>query len=59
MGLRKILYKIYTSFFAAILAIWSYITGETVTFIMLGLILISLNNINSTLKKIVDRFDKK
>lgn len=57
--MRKILFKIFTLFFASILAIWSYFTGETVTFIMLWLILISLYKINSNLKKIVDRLDKK
>ena len=39
-------------FYAAILGIVSWFTGEIVTFVMLGIILISLNNINSTLKKI-------
>lgn len=39
-------------FYALILGIISWFTGEIVTFIMLGIILISLNNINSNLKKI-------
>ncbi|WP_179133983.1 hypothetical protein [Halobacillus massiliensis] len=35
-----------------ILGIIAIFTGEIVTFIMLGFILISLHNINTTLKKI-------
>ncbi len=35
-----------------IIGIVSFFTGEIVTFVMLGLILIALNNINTTLKKI-------
>ena len=38
--------------YAGILGIVSWFTGEIVTFVMLGVILIALNNINSTLKKI-------
>lgn len=38
--------------YAVILGIVSWFTEEIVTFVMLGVILISLNNINSTLKKI-------
>lgn len=38
--------------YALILAIVSIFTGEIVTFVMLGFILISLQNINATLKKI-------
>nr|WP_280768877.1 hypothetical protein [Salipaludibacillus daqingensis] len=41
------------SLYIFIIAIVSIFTGELVTFIMLGIILISLNNINSTLKKIL------
>ncbi|WP_179301753.1 hypothetical protein [Neobacillus jeddahensis] len=44
------LYGIY----AIILAIVSIFTGEIVTFVMLGFILISLQNILSTLKKLVE-----
>ncbi|SDN22511.1 hypothetical protein [Bacillus sp. OK048] len=36
-----------------VLGVISFITGEVVTFIMLGVILISLNNIHSTLKEIL------
>jgi len=36
-----------------LLATLSIMTGEIVTFIMLGLILVSLNNIHFTLKKIL------
>ncbi|MGE7591033.1 hypothetical protein [Peribacillus sp. NPDC101480] len=38
--------------YAVILGIVSWFTEEIVTFVMLGVILIALNNINSTLKKI-------
>ena len=38
--------------YAVILGIVSWFTGEIVTFVMLGVILIALNNINLTLKKI-------
>ncbi|MFF2500980.1 MULTISPECIES: hypothetical protein [Peribacillus] len=38
--------------YAVILGIVSWFTGEIVTFVMLGAILIALNNINLTLKKI-------
>lgn len=40
------------SFYLLILGIVSFFTGEIVTFVMLGFIFLSLNNINSTLKKI-------
>jgi len=43
------------SFYLAIVGIVSIFTGEIVTFIMLGIILISLNNINTTLKKIYNQ----
>ncbi|MFC5465487.1 hypothetical protein [Lederbergia graminis] len=39
-------------FYFLVLSIVAFFTGEIVTFIMLGFILLSLNNINSTLKKI-------
>ncbi|MFJ7678688.1 hypothetical protein ACIQXQ_11680 [Peribacillus sp. NPDC097198] len=38
--------------YAGVLGIVSWFTGEIVTFVMLGIILIALNNINTTLKKI-------
>ncbi|MEW4218499.1 hypothetical protein [Rossellomorea marisflavi] len=38
-------------FILLIIGVYSYFSGELVTFIMLSLILISLNNINHTLKK--------
>ncbi len=37
--------------FILVLGVLSFFTGEIVTFVMLGLILVSLNNINLTLKK--------
>lgn len=43
------------SFYLAVVGIVSIFTGEIVTFIMLGIILISLNNINITLKKIYNQ----
>lgn len=36
-----------------VIGIVSFFTGEVVTFVMLGIILISLNNIHSTLKEIL------
>ncbi|WP_249872765.1 hypothetical protein [Oceanobacillus saliphilus] len=39
--------------YAVIIAIVSIFTGEIVTFVMLGFILISLQNIHSTLKEIL------
>ncbi|MBK5446747.1 MULTISPECIES: hypothetical protein [Peribacillus] len=39
--------------YALLIAIVSIFTGELVTFIMLGFILISLQNIHSTLKDIL------
>lgn len=39
--------------YAIILAIVSIFTGEIVTFVMLGFILICLQNIHSTLKEIL------
>jgi len=39
--------------YALIIAIVSIFTGEIVTFVMLGFILISLQNIHSTLKEIL------
>lgn len=41
------------SLYALVIAIVSLFTGEIVTFIMLGFILISLQNINSTLKELL------
>lgn len=37
-----------------VLGVISFITQEVVTFVMLGIILISLNNIHLTLKKILE-----
>lgn len=39
--------------YAIVLAIVSLFTGEIVTFIMLGFILLALNSIHSTLKKLL------
>ena len=39
--------------YALVIAIVSIFTGELVTFVMLGFILISLQNIHSTLKDIL------
>ncbi len=41
--------------YALLLGIVAFFTGELVTFIMLGFILIALININTTLKKIYNR----
>ena len=43
--------------YAAALALLSFFTGEIVTFVMLGFILISLNNISTTLKKMAAKAD--
>ncbi|MCM3714016.1 hypothetical protein [Halalkalibacter oceani] len=40
------------SLYFLILGIIAFFTGELITFIMLGFILLSLHNINNTLKKI-------
>lgn len=42
-------------FYAVALGALALFTGEIVTFIMLGIILISLMNINATLKKIYEK----
>ena len=44
--------------YALILGVVSFFTGEIVTFIMLGFILIALININTTLKKIIKNEDE-
>ena len=41
------------TFYFLVLGVISFITKEVVTFVMLGGILISLNNIHSTLKEIL------
>lgn len=46
------------SLYFVILGVVSFFTREIVTFIMLGFILLSLNNINNTLKKIHDSTEK-
>lgn len=43
---------LYTLYFV-VLGIVSFFTGEIVTFVMLGAILIALTNIHSTLKEIL------
>ena len=40
--------------YIGLLAALSIVTGEIVTFMMLGLTLVSLNNINFTLKRILN-----
>lgn len=44
--------NLYYGFYALVLGVISFFTREVVTFIMLGFILLTLNNIHSTLKKI-------
>lgn len=44
--------------YALILGIVAFFTGEIITFIMLGFILIALNNINATLQKIYKKVEK-
>lgn len=48
---RNLLY----GFYAVALGALALFTGEIVTFIMLGIILLSLVNINATLKKIHEK----
>lgn len=45
------------SLYALLLGIIAFFTGEIVTFVMLGFILIALININTTLKKIANKDD--
>ena len=40
------------SFYFLVLGVVAFFTSEIVTFVMLGFIWLSLNNINATLKKI-------
>ncbi|WP_192894715.1 hypothetical protein [Neobacillus notoginsengisoli] len=47
------------SFYFLVLGVVSFFTGEIVTFVMLGFILMGLNNINSTLKKIHKSINEK
>jgi hypothetical protein len=44
--------------YALLLGFVAVVTGEIVTFAMLGLILIALNNIHRTLQSIRDRLDR-
>ena len=46
--MSNVLYILY----AILLGVLAFITGEIVTFVMLGFILLSLTNIHTTLKKI-------
>lgn len=46
----------YALYFIVIAAL-SIITGEIVTFVMLGLVLLTLTNINRTLKEIKEKLD--
>ncbi|RNB78391.1 hypothetical protein [Brevibacillus panacihumi] len=45
--------------YAVILAVVSFFTGEIITFIMLGFILMALLTINETLKKILKKLSAK
>lgn len=47
--MKNALYTLYL----VVIGIVAVFTNEIVTFVMLGIILISLNNINSTLKEIL------
>jgi len=46
----------YALYFIVIAAL-SIITGEIVTFVMLGLVLLTLTNMNRTLKEIKEKLD--
>lgn len=52
--MNNLMYTLY----ALVLGIVAFFTGEIVTFIMLGFILIALININTTLKKIIKKNDE-
>ncbi|HLQ71430.1 MAG TPA: hypothetical protein VK142_06480 [Bacillota bacterium] len=43
------------SLYALVLGVVAFFTGEIVTFVMLGFILIALININTTLKKLLKK----
>lgn len=47
--MNQIMYSLY----AVILALFAFFTGEIVTFLMLGFILIVLNSIHTTLKQLL------
>ncbi len=51
------LHQLLYGFFAVVLAFVSIFTGEIVTYIMLGFILMSLLNINTTLKAILRKMN--
>ncbi|BAC12750.1 hypothetical protein [Oceanobacillus iheyensis HTE831] len=44
---------IFFTLYAILLAVLAFFTGEIVTFIMLGVILVALQNIHGTLKNIL------
>lgn len=50
--------KILYSLFFLVVAVISVFTGEIVTFVMLSIILISLVNINTNLKTVINKLDK-
>ncbi|NBI30540.1 hypothetical protein [Chengkuizengella marina] len=50
--------NIFYGIYMIVVGIISIFTGEIVTFIMLGIILMSLNNINSTLKMIYKKLNQ-
>ncbi|MGG0670789.1 hypothetical protein [Sporosarcina koreensis] len=52
--MNNLMYTLY----ALVLGIVAFFTGEIVTFIMLGFILIALININTTLKKVIKKNDE-
>ncbi|WP_400162675.1 hypothetical protein ACAF76_004325 [Brevibacillus sp. TJ4] len=45
-------------FYVIILAVVSVFTGEIITFVMLGFILMALNSIHGTLKNILENMEK-
>lgn len=47
--------NLWNTLYLVIIAIVSIFTGEIVTFVMLSIILLTLNNINSTLKMIYEQ----
>ncbi len=51
---NNVMYVLYAIFLACV----SVYTGEIITFIMLGFVFMALLNINTTLRKILEKMDK-
>lgn len=51
-GGRSVMNNVWNTVYMILLGIVAFFTGEIVTFIMLGFVLVTLNNIHTTLKNI-------